>query len=463
MSDQEVKGKKNGRGRGRGKASTTSTTTTATKTTGSNSNATAAASTGKKSKKKGSSIKGIRTGRGRGRNRIEDSSSDEETVVVPKIEPTNGENETPVETAQEIPIEMPKEKVSDENFINRILKDDKPLFTESNHLPLIHTFQSPSLNFKDEIDDDLTLTLSFVGPRINVPLHNNKPLTWNHKVNLIGDKCPSPRIHICEKCERPILLYGRLIPCKHVFCYDCAKANNPLCLRCNDKVIRVEKNKLGAVFMCIYENCRRTYLSHRDLQAHISHRHLRRSSSNFNSSNQLSKQSQQGIPMGASCSSSSLTVTSPTTLVGSSSLKNPFPVRSKTVHNSSSLNNFTHISSSRANSSSIQLSSLDDQLGSNNHQTHHSSHSSRNKLLSNKNFVISGKSPNCNPQNLNNLPRNSLPWPTPSQPSSTTSSASSSSFTSPTLPSSLPITNSWNLPLLSDPRQGSAISRHFYP
>lgn len=44
---------------------------------------------------------------------------------------------------------------------------------------------------------------------------------------------------------------------------------------------------------------------------------------------QPSKQSQQRISMSASCSSSLLTVTPPTTLIGSSSLKNPFPARSK--------------------------------------------------------------------------------------------------------------------------------------
>merc|ERR1712025_643287 len=48
----------------------------------------------------------------------------------------------------------------------------------------------------------------------------------------------------------------------------------------NDKVIRVEQAGLGNIFLCTiggsrYGNngCRRTYLSSRDLQAHIAHRH----------------------------------------------------------------------------------------------------------------------------------------------------------------------------------------------
>ncbi len=99
-------------------------------------------------------------------------------------------------------------------------------------------------------------------------------------------------IHVCDKCMKPILSYGRMIPCKHVFCFSCAKkyeaaAANPespkktgSCGRCRDKVIRVEQAGLGSIFMCYqggsrYGNngCRRTYLSQRDLQAHINHRH----------------------------------------------------------------------------------------------------------------------------------------------------------------------------------------------
>lgn len=53
------------------------------------------------------------------------------------------------------------------------------------------------------------------------------------------------------------------------------------CPRCKDKVCRVEQSGLGSVFMCTHggsrynnKGCRRTYLSQRDLQAHINHRHV---------------------------------------------------------------------------------------------------------------------------------------------------------------------------------------------
>lgn len=71
---------------------------------------------------------------------------------------------------------------------------------------------------------------------------------FNCQLNLIGEKDEVP-LHFCDKCGLPIQIYGRMvcsskhckfliyilicslvnkrfilsqIPCKHVFCYDCA-------------------------------------------------------------------------------------------------------------------------------------------------------------------------------------------------------------------------------------------------
>lgn len=108
-------------------------------------------------------------------------------------------------------------------------------------------------------------------------------LKWDHKVSLIGEKVMNPMIHCCDQCDKPILIYGRMIPCKHVFCLRCARIIEPLksCPRCKEKVLRVEQSGLGTVFMCTHggsrygnTGCRRTYLSQRDLQAHINHRHI---------------------------------------------------------------------------------------------------------------------------------------------------------------------------------------------
>lgn len=61
----------------------------------------------------------------------------------------------------------------------------------------------------------------------------------------------------------------------------CGKKEHKQCPRCLEKVARVEQAGLGTVFMCTHggtrhgqTGCRRTYLSQRDLQAHINHRHV---------------------------------------------------------------------------------------------------------------------------------------------------------------------------------------------
>ncbi|KAM9771562.1 E3 ubiquitin-protein ligase Hakai isoform X1 [Syngnathus typhle] len=111
-----------------------------------------------------------------------------------------------------------------------------------------------------------------------------QPLFWDYKLNLIGERDEVP-IHFCDKCGLPIQLYGRMIPCKHVFCYECAllheKKGEKLCpgltmYSCTDPVQRIEQCQRGSLYMCsVVSGCKRTYLSQRDLQAHVNHRHLR--------------------------------------------------------------------------------------------------------------------------------------------------------------------------------------------
>ncbi|XP_077450568.1 E3 ubiquitin-protein ligase Hakai [Stigmatopora argus] len=111
-----------------------------------------------------------------------------------------------------------------------------------------------------------------------------QPLFWDYKLNLIGERDEVP-IHFCDKCGLPIQLYGRMIPCKHVFCYECAllheKKGEKMCpgltmYSCTDLVQRIEQCQRGSLYMCsVVSGCKRTYLSQRDLQAHVNHRHLR--------------------------------------------------------------------------------------------------------------------------------------------------------------------------------------------
>ncbi|KAK2163341.1 hypothetical protein LSH36_81g02040 [Paralvinella palmiformis] len=167
----------------------------------------------------------------------------------------------------------------------------------------------------EKTDDDIIEGMEFTTMKVSgaEPMHKMQKLKWDHKVNLLGIKVIDPIIHTCETCNLPILIYGRMIPCKHVFCLDCAKKSEKVCSRCEDPVNRVEQSALGAVFVCNFggskhgvSGCRRTYLSQRDLQAHINYRHLKQQS------DQQTKQTpvtQAPAPVqSGSASTSSLTV-----------------------------------------------------------------------------------------------------------------------------------------------------------
>lgn len=108
----------------------------------------------------------------------------------------------------------------------------------------------------------------------------DEELDWTHKVIFCGEKMQNPMIHVCEKCSLPILIYGRLSPCKHVFCLSCAEKSNGSCTRCKERIDRIEPAGIGQIFVCSFggsshgvSECRRSYLSQRDLIAHIKHRH----------------------------------------------------------------------------------------------------------------------------------------------------------------------------------------------
>lgn len=108
----------------------------------------------------------------------------------------------------------------------------------------------------------------------------DEELDWSHQIMFCGEKVQNPMIHICEKCLLPILIYGRLSPCKHVFCLSCAEKSNGTCARCESIVERIEPAGIGHIFVCSFggsrngvSGCRRSYVSQRDLIAHIKHRH----------------------------------------------------------------------------------------------------------------------------------------------------------------------------------------------
>ena len=56
-------------------------------------------------------------------------------------------------------------------------------------------------------------------------------LNWNFKIDLIGFKVNEQNIFCCELCQAPIFIYGRMIPCRHVFCIKCARDNPEKCAK----------------------------------------------------------------------------------------------------------------------------------------------------------------------------------------------------------------------------------------
>ena len=78
-----------------------------------------------------------------------------------------------------------------------------------NRTPQLITFV---FSVDDNIESELT-SISFVTPTSKALL-GNEPQNWKYKVNLIGEKVVNPRIHCCDKCLLPILVYGRMV-CTH--------------------------------------------------------------------------------------------------------------------------------------------------------------------------------------------------------------------------------------------------------
>ncbi|XP_063703781.1 E3 ubiquitin-protein ligase Hakai [Culicoides brevitarsis] len=175
--------------------------------------------------------------------------------------------------------EQVPEKMETETSVAEQSIEEKGMAKKDDDTNEVTEIKAPTIDMEADISQLEAPTFTTISRGPPEPMLH---LEWNHKVNLIGEKVINPMIHCCDQCEKPILIYGRMIPCKHVFCLGCArKETMKMCPRCKEKAIRVEQTGLGTVFMCTHggtryesKGCRRTYLSQRDLQAHINHRHI---------------------------------------------------------------------------------------------------------------------------------------------------------------------------------------------
>ncbi|CAF0815573.1 unnamed protein product [Didymodactylos carnosus] len=131
-------------------------------------------------------------------------------------------------------------------------------------------------------------------------------IRWDYRINLIGRRVKDTKAFCCFSCAYPVLVAGRLLPCKHVFCLQCAqkcKNDRRNCSKCNDAINDLEKIEAKNLIMCLYgghrnshDVCLRGYTSQRDLNAHVKRRHERNSGTNISTpsvNESLSPRSQQ--------------------------------------------------------------------------------------------------------------------------------------------------------------------------
>lgn len=78
--------------------------------------------------------------------------------------------------------------------------------------PPIHEILQPSSETQLDMEADISQLEAPTFTTINRgPPEPMLRLRWDHRVNLIGEKVINPMIHCCDKCSKPILIYGRMV------------------------------------------------------------------------------------------------------------------------------------------------------------------------------------------------------------------------------------------------------------
>ncbi|XP_023527487.1 E3 ubiquitin-protein ligase Hakai-like [Cucurbita pepo subsp. pepo] len=81
------------------------------------------------------------------------------------------------------------------------------------------------------------------------------------------------RVHFCVRCDFPIAIYGRLSPCEHAFCLDCARSDS-LCYLCDDRIQKIQTIKMmEGIFICAAPHCLKSFLKRTDFESHIHESH----------------------------------------------------------------------------------------------------------------------------------------------------------------------------------------------
>ncbi|KAL2510011.1 RING/U-box superfamily protein [Forsythia ovata] len=81
------------------------------------------------------------------------------------------------------------------------------------------------------------------------------------------------RVHFCVRCDFPIAIYGRLSPCDHAFCLDCARSDS-ICYLCDERVQKIQTIKMmEGIFVCAAPHCLKSFLSKTEFKSHIIENH----------------------------------------------------------------------------------------------------------------------------------------------------------------------------------------------
>lgn len=77
------------------------------------------------------------------------------------------------------------------------------------------------------------------------------------------------RVHFCVRCDFPIAIYGRLSPCDHAFCLDCARSDSS-CYLCEERIQKIQTIKvMEGILICAAPHCLKSFLKRVDFESHI--------------------------------------------------------------------------------------------------------------------------------------------------------------------------------------------------
>ncbi|KAK4771317.1 hypothetical protein SAY87_031849 [Trapa incisa] len=104
------------------------------------------------------------------------------------------------------------------------------------------------------------------------------------------------RVHFCVRCDFPIAIYGRLSPCEHVFCLDCARKDS-ICYICDERIEKIQTVKMmEGIFICAAHHCLKSYMKKSEFEAHIHESHYDLLYPNADVGNESEAQSQKQHP-----------------------------------------------------------------------------------------------------------------------------------------------------------------------